>query len=167
MQSSPECSLYFSSFCLFLPPPNSPHLSLSCTNSSDDEEKVRLVYDKSATTAICLLLHPYMSSQTTNLSSLHFWSFTVSFVNHCCHSAPNLAEWQAALSHICLSDCTTQDKRGGGVEGGGGWFGTFGSSAISQTRLQRAARSVSDASQDLISHLSESLWPLASAWLSE
>lgn len=113
--------------------------------------------NKSTTTAMCLLLHLYISSQTINLSSLHFWSFTISFVNHCCHIAPNLAEWQAALSHICLSDCTTQDKRGGGVEGGGGggkgWFGSF-SSAISETQLQRAAMTVSGASQDLISHLS-------------
>lgn len=56
MQSGPKCSLHLPFICLFFfPSLKGPHLSLSCTSSSDDEEKVRLVCDKSPATAICLL----------------------------------------------------------------------------------------------------------------
>lgn len=60
--------------------------------------------------------------------------------DHFLYVAPNLAEQWTAFSHICLSDCTTQDKGGGGV--GGGRFLYF-SSAVLGIHLQGAATAIS------------------------
>ena len=78
---------------------------------------------------LCVIKAPPLQYVFCNSSKRHYrlWIFLPprsdpslsAFVNHCCHVAPNLAERRAAFSHICLSDCTTQDKGGGGGVGGG------------------------------------------------
>lgn len=86
-------------------------------------------------------------------SSFHDLSLSPS-VNHFCYIPPNLAAHGAAPLHNCLSDCTTQDKGGGGAAGG--WSLNFQLCSFWGLTPEGSNSCRRQLSQDMISYLSES-----------
>lgn len=121
------------------------HLSLSCTSPFDEEEKVSLVYDRSISTektalwtsltVIIANCNPPSTSDLPLPPSANLFVCT----------PPNLAEQWSAFSHICLSDCTIQDKAGWGVRrkvvSQCLWFRRFNSRGQQQPSVASISRS--------------------------